>query len=626
MEERNEELPAFAKQGHPLLKGKRRGINEKYNHGFSISQMESLSAMCEAIVPSLAVDDVHVSTGKGDPPSKFVRDFYLSSARQSPIPEEVGELIVKRGVKEINYLVKIVLWFLASRLGTFLLCGSLSFRKGFPFINRFSEISVENREEILKRWNEDRSFMIFRLVFVMVRVCCAYVFYARINENSENPTWKAIGYSTAVQNKPQKLEQRERPLDKGMIETTSETTDSSFLNSLTQKKLKVTEDNTNDSYIIECDAVIVGSGCGGGVAAYVLSKAGYKVIVLEKGNYFTSEDYTSIESVSMDQMYESGGILSTLDGKLMLLAGSTVGGGSAVNWSACIRTPEYVLNEWAEKEKLTFFKSTEYIEAMDKVCERIGVTDKCKEEGLQNQALRKGCVKLNLDVEYVPRNSSELHYCGSCCFGCPTGEKGGTDTTWLVDAVNHGAVIISRCKAENFLFEDNINSSRRRSKNCVGVMASVLSENMKKKLRIKAKVSISACGALSTPPLMMKSGLKNTNIGKNLHVHPVSLVWGYFPESVTDLKGKKFEGGIITSLHKVKDSNLSGCSSIIEASAMGPATFATLMPWVSGKDLKDRMVKYSRTVHLFALVRDEGAGVIESEGRVKYRMCRCNRK
>ncbi|XP_020259704.1 long-chain-alcohol oxidase FAO2-like [Asparagus officinalis] len=438
----------------------------------------------------------------------------------------------------------------------------------------------------------------------------------QINENSENPTWNAIGYKLPTRENPLNP-QTERPLEKGIVEITDQTIDSSLLKSLTQKGLKVIEDpNQKDTYTIECDAVIIGSGCGGGVAASILSSSGYKVIVIEKGNYFTSQDYTSIEASSLDQMYESGGFLSTLDCNILLFAGSMVGGGSAVNWSACIKTPDNVLKEWEEEKKLNLFTNQEYISAMNKVCERIGVTETCTEEGLQNQVLRKGCEKLGLDVGFVARNCSESHFCGSCCYGCPTGDKKGTDTTWLVDAVNSGAIILTGCKAERFLLKGN--NAGKRSMKCIGVIGKILSKNVTKKIQIKARVSISACGALSTPPLMLASGLRNPNIGKNLHLHPCAVAWGYFPESVSDLKGKKFEGGIITSIHKMKDSN-SDNRAIIEAPAVGPASFASFVPWVSGKDMKDRMLKYSRTVHLFALVRDLGSGTVQGEGRVVYR-------
>ena len=41
-------------------------------------------------------------------------------------------------------------------------------------------------------------------------------------------------------------------------------------------------------------------------------------------------------------MYEQGGILATEDGGMSVLAGSTLGGGTRVNWCASVRTPAHV--------------------------------------------------------------------------------------------------------------------------------------------------------------------------------------------------------------------------------------------------------------------------------------------
>ncbi|KAJ1416619.1 Long-chain-alcohol oxidase [Sesbania bispinosa] len=590
---------------HPLLTG---GRKEKgYNHRLSTSQMHVMTAMCETLFPSLPLD----SLNKQNSEHQALSAFYRTSGSQFPFPDEAAELLFNRSIPEALSLVSWVLLILSFRLGTLLLCGTLCLSWKWPFIHKFSEISLEKREEILKNWSRENRWIPLRIVFVLIKLVCFYTLFSRADANGHNPIWKAIGYHVDTR---EKLTRKERPLQEGIVETMYET-DSTLIQSLTEKGLEVTEDPEQNIYKIKCDVVIVGSGCGGGVAAAVLANSGQKVIVLEKGEYFVSNDYSSLEGPSMNELYESGGLMPSLDGKMIILAGSTVGGGSAINWSACIRTPDSVLKEWSQKYKIPFFASPEYQSAMGTVCKRIGVTEKCNHESFQNQVLRQGCEKIGLKVESVAINSSADHYCGSCCYGCRTGDKKGTDTTWLVDAVSNGAVILTGCKAEKFILKDGM-----KKKTCLGVIAAATRRSkVTKKLQIESKVTISACGSLSTPPLMISSGLKNPNIGRNLHLHPVQFAWGYFPEDMTNLSGNNYEGGIITSIHKVFAED-STPRFIIEAPALGPGSFSALVPWVSGLDAKDRMAKYARTANLFALIRDKGSGEVKAEGRVSYRL------
>ncbi|CAO2818610.1 unnamed protein product [Amaranthus hypochondriacus] len=588
----------------------------KFKHGFSTSQIQTLASMCEALVPPLPPSCVSEEI-KSDYSQETIYSFFGASASQPSIPDEVAELIAKRGMPEAVILIKVVLRLLSSRPGTLLLCGWLCMDHKFPYVHKYSEMTLNKREKLLQRWCKESNITPLRAVFLFIKVVCCFIFFSRIDEKATNPNWEAIGYKVDSRKPSINPKERSRPLQKGVINCNN-INNYSLVQALTEKGLEVTQVPNQNTIKIKCDVVIVGSGCGGGVAAAILAKHGLKVIILEKGNYFAASDYSSLEGPSMDQLYVAGGMMSTRDGQILLASGSTVGGGSAVNWSASIKTPDSVLTDWWVNHKLPIFGGSEYKSAMDEVWKRLDVTDEYSEEGFQNQVLRKGCENLGLKAEKVPRNSSKDHYCGSCGYGCRTGDKKGTDTTWLVDAVDNGAVILTGCKARKFVLEPNKNGGKR-SKKCIAVLAN--------NLQIESKISISACGSLFTPPLLISTGLKNPNIGTNLHLHPTLLAWGVFPEcSTPNLNGKSYEGGIITSLHKVVSRTSDDIHAIIEATSLGPASFSGLIPWISGLDMKERMIKYGRTVNLVALIKDHSTGAVKKEGRITYSLNKYDKK
>jgi len=56
---------------------------------------------------------------------------------------------------------------------------------------------------------------------------------------------------------------------------------------------------------IECDVCVVGSGAGGGPVAFELAKAGYNVIVLEKGGWYGENDFKKDEMLPRRNIFRS---------------------------------------------------------------------------------------------------------------------------------------------------------------------------------------------------------------------------------------------------------------------------------------------------------------------------------
>src|SRR5207244_3366649 len=81
------------------------------------------------------------------------------------------------------------------------------------------------------------------------------------------------------------------------------------------------------------DVVVIGTGFGGAIPAYYLSAAGARVVMLERGPRFASEDFT--QDLRLDTYTR---IVDLINGTGMsVVAGNCVGGGSVVYFAASLR-------------------------------------------------------------------------------------------------------------------------------------------------------------------------------------------------------------------------------------------------------------------------------------------------
>ncbi|WAR58522.1 hypothetical protein PtB15_5B756 [Puccinia triticina] len=353
-------------------------------------------------------------------------------------------------------------------------------------------------------------------------------------------------------------------------------------------------------------------------AIYANSRtAGYQTLVIEKGRWVPTEQITG-SLHGFNDMLEGNGQISTSDGNLILLLGSTFGGGTTINWSASLAPPYHVRKAWADEHGLGYFASPGFAADIEAVTSRMGVSTTAIVHSKANQLFHKGAKKLGIHVDLIPQNTAgKAHDCGMCQRGCPFGEKQGAAQTWLKDCAEAGGKFMERMRVERVLFStepepEQIRTDPKESsaegrgrRYAVGVLVRDATSGRRMVVRAR-KAVVCASGAINTPALLLRSGLTlNGAVGKGLHVHPVTAVTGWFDAPV-----RPWEGSIMTLIScelENRQGTHYGCK--LEVFASNPGFYAALfVPWRSSASHKAHMARYAQSFTIVVLARDKGAG------------------
>ncbi|PRT53428.1 Long-chain-alcohol oxidase FAO2 [Wickerhamiella sorbophila] len=344
---------------------------------------------------------------------------------------------------------------------------------------------------------------------------------------------------------------------------------------------------------IETDVVVIGSGSTGGVIANRLAKEGFRVLILEKGDQIRPSDLGKSDLVTDSRIYELSNKMMSTDKSINIVAGSTVGGGAAINWSCSLRLPFAVRRQWAA-DGVPWATSTLFDDAQDYVWKKMGTTYDYGEHSFTNQLILDGSKKLGYPAAPTGQNTG-AHIPNTVFqgYGYRYGEKGGV-VNWLYEAVQNGAKVIDRCQVVRI---------RHNRGKASGVEAVV---NDGTKLVVNAKRVVSCCGSLQTPILLKRSGFKNKKIGDGLKLHPVTCVYGDFDEVVN-----KESDTIMTSVC-VEDDNLDGEFHGPRIEAIHHLLPLTLkfLPWYNGESYRKICARYKHLSALLILTRDKGAGKV----------------
>lgn len=292
--------------------------------------------------------------------------------------------------------------------------------------------------------------------------------------------------------------------------------------------------NTLDrDLVLEADVAIVGTGAGGAISAEILARAGLRVVIVEEGAYRTPEEFTLREVPTFARLYNDGGVRPTKDGAIAVVQGRTVGGSTAVNWTSSFRTPEPTLRHWREVHGIEGLGLEAMAPWFEKIEQRLHIAP-WNTHNLNNELLARGAEKLGWKHGVIKRNVNGCANLGYCGLGCPIGAKQSMDVTAIPDALDHGAALVTRVRAERLQISgDRVTAIEGVALDERGVRPTG------RRVALRAPWVVVAAAAINSPALLLRSKVPDPykRIGKRtfLQTHNYSLA--FMPDLVDPFSG-----------------------------------------------------------------------------------------
>jgi choline dehydrogenase-like flavoprotein len=287
------------------------------------------------------------------------------------------------------------------------------------------------------------------------------------------------------------------------------------------------------------EVVVVGSGAGGGVVAGELAERGRQVVLLETGPHLTARDFTRFEAKATHELWWPIRLCRMRpDGTefLGMVAGRCVGGSTTINTKVAFRARDHDLEKWAAASRPVNgagepLGEEDLAPYYDRVERRLLVRRR-DDWPPSVHTVKRGFDALGAKLESVDSyTDSNCMKCGSCLQGCSTNAGKSTLNTYIHDAWATGQLDLRPgCTAQRVLVEE-----RDGLLQAIGVE---YEDGAGATRTLHAGVVVVAAGALSTPGLLMRSGIpelagdspSSGQIGQNLGLHPARLVYGLFDE------------------------------------------------------------------------------------------------
>ena len=360
------------------------------------------------------------------------------------------------------------------------------------------------------------------------------------------------------------------------------------------------------------DVCIVGSGCGGATAAWEFARAGREVLVLEEGADLTGVKLTQRDGAMYDQLYMDRGGRSTSDLGISVLQGRVLGGGGVINASDVVPISDGVLEHWQARYGLTDFSPAALGPFRMAALADLHANLPAEEQlNANNRLLRRGAQALGWAGEVMMHNRVGCAGVGTCLIGCPLDRKKNPRFVAIPAALEAGARFLTRVRAvklEGATAELKVLRARRLDARGYKEGAA---------LTVRARTVILAANAVASAQLLLRSGVGNAQVGRNLMLQPQHPVVARFADEVRFFRGIP-QAWALTQFEEPATAQKGWWGFRAEAISGTPGIVASLLPEV-GAAGKTLMTGYAHLAAALVLTPDEGQGTVrvEPSGRLR---------
>lgn len=276
--------------------------------------------------------------------------------------------------------------------------------------------------------------------------------------------------------------------------------------------------------------LVVGSGPGGAIVAKELAERGRNVIVVEAGPIVREQHVRKDAGNTLARFFWYSG-LRTSRGNLFMptLQAKNLGGGSVWNSAICLRHPEFVRKRWERDHGFSHPDIDRNYAAVESFMGVKPVDPSI--QGVRNERFRDACNEMGYQPTVIERNENGCKGSGECLTSCPNDAKLSTDKRGIPEFLAAGGRVYTSLQVDKLIM------SGTRVRGIVGTVREPFTGKKSHRVRITAKTTVLAAGALASPAIMQASGIDHEPVGANLGFHPGTMVMGVFDDVVEPWHG-----------------------------------------------------------------------------------------